>query len=176
MRYIKNTMSVGLTFMRSNSTLVIAFSDADWAGCVDDRRLIGGFAVFFRPNLISWSAKKEATVSRSSIEAEYKSVADTTSEVIWTQSILKELGVKLTQPPCPWCDNLGAIYLSANPVFHIRAKHIEIDFHFVKERVLNNQLKIRFVPSKDQVADGFTKSLPTRSFEDFKYNLNLRKL
>ena len=75
-----------------------------------------------------------------------------------------------------WCDNLGATYLSANPVFHARTKHIEMDFHFVRERVANKLLDIRFIHSQDQVADGFTKALPTRSFEDFKHNLNLMKL
>jgi histone deacetylase 1/2 len=82
LRYVKHTLSMGLTFMRSNSTLVSAFSDADWAGCPDDRRSTGGFAVFFGPNLISWSAKKQDTVSRSSTEAEYKSVANATAEII----------------------------------------------------------------------------------------------
>jgi histone deacetylase 1/2 len=176
LRYIKHTMTVGLTFVKSASTLVSAFSDADWAGCVDDRRSTGGFAVFFGPNLISWSAKRQATVSRSSTEAEYKSVANATAEMMWVQSLLAELGVRQRQTPCLWCDNLGATYLSANPVFHARAKHIEIDFHFVRERVLRKQLEIRFVPSKDQVADGFTKPLPFRAFEDFKHNLNLSKL
>jgi histone deacetylase 1/2 len=112
LRYVKHSVTVGLTFMRSRSTLVSAFSDADWAGCVDDRRSTGGFAVFFGPNLISWSAKKQPTVSRSSTEAEYKSVANATAEVMWVQSLLKELGVRQTQPPCIWCDNLGATYLS----------------------------------------------------------------
>jgi histone deacetylase 1/2 len=132
--------------------------------------------VFFGPNLISWSAKKQATVSRSSTEAEYKSVANATAKVIWLQSLLAELGVRLTQVPCLWCDNLGATYLSANPVFHARAKHIEIDFHFVRERVMKKQLQIRFIPSRDQVADGFTKQLPYQAFENFKHNLNLSKL
>jgi histone deacetylase 1/2 len=100
-------------------------------------------------------------------------VANATAEMIWVQSILKELGVKLRQTPVLWCDNLGATYLSANPVFHARAKHIEIDFHFVRERVLKKELEVRFVPSKDQVADGFTKPLPVRNFLEFRHNLNL---
>jgi histone deacetylase 1/2 len=108
LRYVQHTVDVGLTFTRSRSTLVSAFSDANWAGSEDDRKSTGGFAIFLGPNLISWSAKKQATVSRSSTEAEYKSVANATTDVIWIQSLLAELEVKLTQPPCLWCDNVGA--------------------------------------------------------------------
>jgi histone deacetylase 1/2 len=75
-----------------------------------------------------------------------------------------------------WCDNVGAKYLSSNPVFHARTKHIEVDFHFVRERVLSNQLQIDFVPTGDQVADGFTKALAVRPLENFKHNLNLERL
>lgn len=96
--------------------------------------------------------------------------------IIWVQSMLRELGVKHTPVPCLWCDNLDATYLSANPVFHVRTKHIEIDFHFVRKRVARRQLEIRFVHSQDQVVDGFTKALPTRNLEEFKRNLNLTKL
>ena len=84
-RYIKHTVSLGLQFKRSNSTLVSAFFDVDWAGCSDDRKSTGGFAVFFGSNLISWSARKQATVSRSSTEAEYKSLANATAEIIWVE-------------------------------------------------------------------------------------------
>jgi histone deacetylase 1/2 len=92
-----------------------------------------GFLCFLGPNLIFWSAKKQASVSMSSTEAEYKYLANVTPEVIWVQSLLEELQVRQNQTPCLWCDNLGATYLSANHVFHARAKHIEIDFHLIRE-------------------------------------------
>jgi len=127
LRYLHYTQRVGLKINKSLSTLVSAFSDADWAGCLEDRRSTGGFAVFLGSNLISWTARKQATVSRSSTEAEYKLLANATAEVMWVQKLLEEL-----QVPCPkaaqlWCDNIGATYLSANPVFHARTKHIEVD-------------------------------------------------
>lgn len=175
LRYVRFTTDLGLKIQKSSSTLVSAFSDANWAGSIDDRRSTGGFAVFFGANLISWSAWKQPTVSRSSTEAEYKSLANATAETMWVQSLLAELGIKLEQVPCLWCDNLEATYISANPVFHSRAKHIEIDFHFVRERVANKELQVRFIASGDQIADGFTKSLASRKFEEFKRNLNLQR-
>jgi histone deacetylase 1/2 len=173
LRYVQGTIQVGLTFQRSSSSLLSAFSDADWAGCLDDRRSTGGFAIFFGSNLVSWSARKQATVSRSSTEAEYKALANATAELIWVEAILKELGVTFQVKPCLWCDNLGATYLSANPVFHARTKHIEIDFHFVRERVANKMLDIHFISSKDQVANGFTKALAVKDLIEFRRNLNL---
>ena len=98
-----------------------------------------------------------------------------TAELIWVEALLHELGVTLRDKPCLWCDNLGATYLSTNPVFHARTKHIEIDYHFVRERVASKNLEIKFISSKDQVADGFTKVLPVRELDKFKSNLNLCK-
>jgi hypothetical protein len=173
LRYVKDTAGIGITFQPSSSTLLSAFSDADWAGCPDDRRSTGGFAIFIGPNLISWSARKQDTVSRSSTEAEYKALANATAEMIWVEALLRELGVRLKERLCLWCDNLGATYLSANPVFHAHTKHIEIDFHFVRERVAARRLSVRFISSKDQVADGFTKTLPVKNLHEFRRNLNL---
>jgi histone deacetylase 1/2 len=144
LRYISGTVKLGLKICKSRSMMVSAFSDADWAGCVDDRRSTGGFAVFLGNNMISWTARKQATISRSSTETEYKALANATTEMLWVQKLLCEL--KIIHPPQArlWCDNLGATYLSADPVFHARTKHIEIDFHFVRERMDEKLLEIKF--------------------------------
>jgi hypothetical protein len=88
--------------------------------------------------LISWCAKKQPTVSRSSTEAEYRSLALCSQEVMWLEHLLKVLGVFPKQTSILWCDNIGATFLASNPQFHARTKHIEIDYHFVRERVQSN--------------------------------------
>jgi histone deacetylase 1/2 len=173
LRYVKGTIHTGLQIRRSSSSLLSVFTDADWAGSTDNRRSTGGFALFFGPTLISWSARKQPTVSRSSIEAEYKALANGTAEAIWIQSLLRELHVPQPRPPVLWCDNLGATYLTANPVFHARTKHIEVDFHFVREKVAQGALDVRFVSSDDQVADAFTKPSTKQMLERLFSNLNL---
>jgi histone deacetylase 1/2 len=176
LRYVKHTMKLGLKIGKMSSLLVSGFSDADWVGCIDDRRSTEGFAIFLGSNLVSWNARKQATVSRSSTEAEYKALANATAEIMWIQILLLEIGVQAPRTAKLWCDNMGAKYLSANPVFHARTKHIEVDYHFVRERVAKRLLDIEYVSTRDQVADGFTKPLTVRQLEIFKGNLNLEKI
>ncbi|KAM0001405.1 putative RNA-directed DNA polymerase [Helianthus debilis subsp. tardiflorus] len=176
LRYLNGTSHFGL-FIRHNSgsslqaftdvnwqTNLKAFSDADWAGCPDDRRSTGGFAIYLGSNLISWNARKQRTVSRSSTESEYKALADTVAELTWLEALLTELGILTNSTPTLWCDNLGATYLSANPVFKARTKHVEVDFHFVREKVAQGKLKVQFINTNDQIADIFTKPLPSQRF------------
>jgi hypothetical protein len=152
--------------------MVSAFSDADWAGCTDNRKSIGGFAIFLGPHLISWCAKKQKIVSHSSTEAEYKVMADATTEIMWIQSVLCELQV--LGPCCVrlWWDNLGVKYLASNLIFHGRMKQVEIDYHFIRDCILHKFLEVWFISIEDQVADDFTKAIPQGRLMEFQRNLN----
>jgi hypothetical protein len=112
-------------------------------------------------------------VPRLNTEAEYKTLGNAAVEIMWIQSPMHELGIVRRGSPRLWCNNLGATYLSASPVFHGRMKHVEIDFHFVREQVARKLLDIWFISSQDQVADIFMKPLAERQFEVCRDNLNL---
>lgn len=131
MRYIKGTITHGLHIHKSSVHQLTAYSDADWAGCSSTRRSTSGYGVFLEDSLISWSSKRQATVSRSSAEAEYKAVANAVAESTWLRNLLGEMKIPLTKATIVFGDNISAVYLSSNPVKHQRTKHIEIDIHFV---------------------------------------------
>ncbi|KAF5442548.1 hypothetical protein F2P56_035193 [Juglans regia] len=164
LRYLKHMTTVGLQLSPSSPAQLTAWSDADWAGCPDNRHSTSGYCIFLGSNLVSWSSKKQPIVARSSIEAEFKVVANATAEVIWLQHLCRDLGVHLKCPPLLYCDNMGAMYLSSNPVFHARTKHVEIDFHFVRNRVKKKSLRVAFISGKDQLADVLTKPLSSPQF------------
>ena len=135
LRYLKGTLHHGLLFRRSDHSTLYGFTDADWASNVDDRRSTGGYCIYLGDNLISWSSRKQKVVARSSTESEYRSLAHGAAEISWLQALLKELHCPQLSVPILWCDNISAGHLAANPVFHARTKHIEIDVHFVRDKV-----------------------------------------
>uniref|UniRef100_A0A2N9FT93 Integrase catalytic domain-containing protein n=1 Tax=Fagus sylvatica TaxID=28930 RepID=A0A2N9FT93_FAGSY len=170
LRYIRGTLDHGL-FYTPGPISLSAFSDADWAGDPNDRRSTSGLLVYLGHNPITWSAKKQLTVSRSSTEAEYRALASASAELCWLRALIKDLGIYLYDPPILWCDNVSALAIASNPVFHARTKHIEVDFHFIRERVVRKDLQVKFVSTVDQLADIFTKGLPSHRFQDLQSKL-----
>ncbi|GJT61078.1 ribonuclease H-like domain-containing protein [Tanacetum coccineum] len=157
---------------------VIACPSATSVGptsCIWSNRPISAYCVFLGDNLLSWSAKRQVTLSRSSAEAEYRGVANVVAETAWIRNLLLELHAPLTTATLVYCDNVSAVYLSTNPVQHQRTKHIEIDIHFVRDYVASGQVRVLHVPSRFQYADIFTKGLPTALFLEFCSSLNVRR-
>lgn len=164
LRYLKGSVNCGLLYSKEPIALH-TYCNSDWAGNPDDRRSTSGFGIFLGSSLISWFAKKQHIVSRSSTEAEYHSMALATAELFWLQMLLQELHIPLHSPPTSWCDNAGALTLTSNLVSHAHTKHIEVDVHFIREKVANKDISIRYISTLDQVADIFTKGHIVDRFE-----------
>nr|GEV78798.1 ribonuclease H-like domain-containing protein [Tanacetum cinerariifolium] len=174
LRYVRGTLSYGLQLYSSTTSTLVAYSDADWAGCPTTHRSTFGYCVFLGNNLLSWSSKRQFTISRSSAEAEYQGVANAVAETCWLCNLLRELHTLLSTATLVYCDNVSAVYLSSNPVQHQRTKHIEIDIHFVRDLVSIGRIRVLHVPSRYQYADIFTKGLPTALFDEFRSSLSIR--
>nr|GEY15556.1 hypothetical protein [Tanacetum cinerariifolium] len=172
LRYVKVTISFGLTYSQPKRNNILGYSDVDWARCLDTRRSTYGYSIFLG-NLVSWSAKKQLTVSRSSCESEYQAMANTCAEIIWLTHLFHELHALPPDRPTLLCDNKSALFMTQNPVSHKRAKHIDLDYHFIRELVHSGKLFTKFVSTNLQVAVIFTKSLPCSQFETFRSMLRL---
>ncbi|RVW98223.1 Retrovirus-related Pol polyprotein from transposon RE2 [Vitis vinifera] len=159
LRYIKSTPGQGVLYENKGHTQVVGYTDADWAGSPTDRRSTSGYCVFIGGNLISWKSKKQDVVARSSAEAEYRAMALATCELIWLRHLLQELRFGKDEQMKLICDNQAALHIASNPVFHERTKHIEVDCHFIREKIASGCVATSFVNSNDQLADIFTKSL-----------------
>ncbi|PKU65368.1 Retrovirus-related Pol polyprotein from transposon TNT 1-94 [Dendrobium catenatum] len=173
LRYIKGTLSYGLP-ITTGSLDFHSYSDADWASDSSDRKSISGFCTFLGPNLISWTVKKQATVAKSSTEAEYRSLSAAASEVVWLRRLATELHIPQKSPTVIHCDNTSAIAIAKNPVFHARTKHIEIDYHFIRQHINSGNLRLVHISSNDQIADILTKPFTTARFSDLRSKLNIR--
>jgi hypothetical protein len=156
----------------NNSNEIYDYSDADWAGSYD-RKSTTGYCTFVGGNLVTWKSKKQNIIVRSSAETEYRAMASTTSELIWIKQLLVELGIYTREPMKMYFDNQTARHIASNPVFHKQTKHIEVDCHFIREKIQEKEIETPFVKSQDQLADIFTKGLEPRPFKENTNKLGL---
>ena len=171
LRYLKSAPGKGLMFSNHGHQEVEGYTDADWAGSVTDRRSTSGYFTFVGGNLVTWRSKKQHVVARSSAEAEFRGMAHGVQELLWLKILLRELGFNSTKPSNLYCDNKAAISIAHNPVQHDRTKHVEVDRHFIKERLVDGTINLPYVKSDDQLADILTKAVSSRIF-----HLSLSKL
>jgi hypothetical protein len=178
MRYLQATNDLRLTFRTDgtdpiSSQLCKGFSDADHAGCLDTRRSTSGFLIKMGTGAVCWSAKKQAVVAKSSTEAKYVSASSAGSEILWTRTLLRELGMKVDNPTRLMVDNQSALKVLKNPEHHGRMKHIDVAWHWIRETIKRGKIEAHFLPTGDMIADIFTKSLPRFSDQQHRNALGL---
>ncbi|KAL0331785.1 UNVERIFIED_CONTAM: Retrovirus-related Pol polyprotein from transposon TNT 1-94 [Sesamum angustifolium] len=163
-KYLQDILSDTSMLNAKNSLCLTVYSNAAWASCPDSRRSITGFYVFLGGSLISWKTKKQATVSHSSAKVEYRSMASTVCELMWISYLLQDFLIPVQRPIPFWCDNKAALHITANPVFHERTKHLDIDCHLVRNQFKCGFIAPSFIREPDQPADFFTKALHVSVF------------
>jgi hypothetical protein len=175
-RYLKGNPSQGIFLQADSDLQLYAWCDSDWASCPLTRRSLTGWIIFLGNSPISWKTKKQHVVSRSSAEAEYRSMATTLCELKWLKALLVSLGIDHSPPMKIYCDSQAALHIAANPVFHERTKHIEADCHFVRDELLKGNISTQHVSTHTQLADIFTKALGKQQFDYFLGKLGIQNL
>ena len=158
-RYLRGSPTRGLFFPTDTSLQLVAYSDANWAGCPDTCRSTTGWCMFLGDALISWRCKKQDRVSKSSTEAEYRAMSTACTKIIWLCGLLEELGFPQTTSTPLHANNTSAIQIATDPVFHERTKHIEVDCHSIRDTLESRVISLPHISSNLQVADVFTKAL-----------------
>ncbi|XP_019053485.1 PREDICTED: uncharacterized protein LOC109114773 [Nelumbo nucifera] len=165
-KYLRGTPCHGLFFPAGSSLCLSAFSDADWAGCANTHRSVTGWCMFLGDSLISWKSKKQDRVSKSFIESEYRAMSAACSEITWLRGLLTEIGFPQSNPTPLHADNISDTQIATNLVYHERTKHIEVDYHYIRDVVNTRVIYLPHVSTDLQIADVFTKSL-TRQRHQF---------
>ncbi|RVX04019.1 hypothetical protein VitviT2T_029492 [Vitis vinifera] len=169
LRYLKNAPGKGILFAKNvDHQSIEVYTDADWAGAVDDRRSTSGYFTFVGGNLVTWKSKKQNVVARSSAEAEFRGMALGLCETLWLRLLLQDLGYLSRQPIRLFCNNKATCDIAHNPV-----QHVEVDRFFIKEKLDDKIVELPKIRSEDQLADILTKSVSSQVFSKFLDKLGM---
>ncbi|MCO5571598.1 hypothetical protein L7F22_025344 [Adiantum nelumboides] len=172
-RYIAGTLDYGITYTRGGDSTLVGFCDSDWAGDIDGRRSVTGYCFSLGSGVISWISKKQHIVALSFTEAEYKAACFASCEAFWLRRLLGDIGAVQEQPTMLLCDNQSCMAIARNPVFHARTKHIEVQYHFVRELILDGEVEMEYCPMMDNCADIFTKALGSKTLERHLHHIGV---
>ncbi|XP_019242172.1 PREDICTED: uncharacterized protein LOC109222255 [Nicotiana attenuata] len=159
LRYLKGNPNLGIFLCNNTDYNINAFCDSDWAACSELIKSVSGYLILLGGSPVSWKSKKQSTIALSSAEAKYKSVRAVVGELVWLVRLFEEFSVTLSLPIPVFCDSQAALHIAKNPVFHERTKHIEVDCHFVRDKLQEGLISLHYIPTSDQLADIFTKTL-----------------
>lgn len=172
LRYLKGTLDFGIVYQRTSTTpKLTGFCDADYGGDIDTRRSRSGYVFKLGSSLIAWSSQGQKCTAQSTTEAEYIVACMATKEAIWLRRLLQSIGYTQTDPTPLFGDNQSAIRLVKNPECHKRTKHIDIQYHFIREKFESREIDISYISTDHQLADIMTKALPRDRFERFRNTL-----
>lgn len=172
--YLINTVDMGIEYRAVEPRIELSgYSDADFASDIETRRSRTGYAFCIANGIVTWSSQRQKLVSMSTTESEYIAAATAAKEAVWLRTLLNGVGCKCDKPTTLYVDNQSAIRLIRNPEFHKRTKHIDIKYHYVREKVENHEIEVVFVPTEAQLADVFTKALPRDRFIKLCNNLGV---
>lgn len=176
LRCLKGSPGKGLLYKDRGHLQVESYTDVFWAGSITNRRSTSGYCTFVGGNLVSWRSKKQSVVARSSVEAEFRAVANGICEGLWVEKLLQELNFYNSPPIKLYCDNKSAIFIAHNPVIHDRTKHVEVDKHFIKEKIERGHICMTYIPTTEQLADILTKGLPKKPFDYITRKLSMEDI
>ena len=176
-QYVRTTQNKGLLYKSSNKPKLIGYVDSDWGGDYTTKKSTTGYIFLFGSAPISWSSRLQKSVALSSCEAEYMALKEATKELIWLKAIFNQIKLLNSySADILHCDNISAIDLSKNPEYHARTKHIDIQYHFIRDYIDKKVFNLLYINTKDQLADALTKTLDINSFRSFTYKINLVEL
>lgn len=160
-------------YPNSENVELHVYTDANWVGCVDDRKSTSGGAVFLGDRLVTWTSKKQNCISQSMAKVKYVAPFLNCSTIVCIKQMIKDFGIQIDYPIVIHYDNTITINMSKNPMMHAKTKHIEIKYHFLREKVVEKEVMLDYVTAKDQLANIFTKPFPKDTFEYLREKLEL---